>query len=318
MRRKKTSPPKPPRRDPYLVALGERLRLLRARRGFTRKALAVEAEVSERHLANLETGVGNASILVLRQIAQALGCPLAELLGDETTGSAEWLMIRTLLHGRDAAALEQARAALTELFAATPGAAARARRVALIGLRGAGKSTLGQMLADDLGVPFVELNREVERLAGCSLVEVHSLYGPSAYRRYERRALEEVLQHYPEAVIATPGGVVSEPATFNLLLAQCFTVWLQAAPEEHMNRVIAQGDLRPMSGNREAMEDLKRILAGREPFYAKADLAYSTQGHTLAESFAGLRAAVRKALARPLAATARRPRARAPALPAAH
>jgi XRE family aerobic/anaerobic benzoate catabolism transcriptional regulator len=315
--RKKATPPPATRRDPYLVALGERLRLLRARRGFTRKALAAEAEVSERHLANLETGVGNASILVLRQIAQALGCPLAELLGDETTGSAEWLMIRTLLQGRDPGALERARAALSELFAATPGAAARARRIALIGLRGAGKSSLGQMLADDLCVPFVELNREVERLAGCSLVEVHSLYGPAAYRRYERRALEEVLQHHAEAVIATPGGVVSEPATFNLLLAQCFTVWLQAAPEEHMNRVIAQGDLRPMSGNREAMEDLKRILAGREPFYAKADLAYSTQGRTLAQSFAGLRAALRQALARPGAPATTRARARASARPGA-
>ena len=286
-----------PQRDPSLVALGERLRLLRARRGFTRKALAAEAEVSERHLANLETGVGNASVLVLRQIAQALGCPLAELLGDETTGSAEWLMIRTLLRGRDPAALERARVALVELFASAPPAGARTLRVALIGLRGAGKSTLGQMLADDLGVPFVELNREVERLAGCSLVEVHSLYGPAAYRRYERRALDDVLQHYPQAVIATPGGVVSEPATFNLLLAQCLTVWLQASPEEHMERVIAQGDLRPMSGNREAMEDLKRILAGREPFYAKADLAYSTRGLTLAQSFAGLRRAVHDALA---------------------
>ena len=227
-------------------------------------------------------------------------------------------MIRTLLRGRDSAELERARVALGELFAAAPGKAARGRRIALIGLRGAGKSTLGQMLADDLGVPFVELNREVERLAGCSLPEVHSLYGSSAYRRYERRALGEVLQNYPEAVIATPGGVVSEPATFNLLLAQCFTVWLQASPEEHMSRVVAQGDLRPMSGNREAMDDLKRILAGREPFYAKADLAYSTRGRTLAQSFAGLREAVRRTLARPLRERARPlARSRAAAGPAA-
>jgi len=296
-------------RDPYLVALGERLRLLRARRGFTRKALAHEAHVSERHLANLETGVGNASVLVLRQIAHALDCALAELLGDETTGSPEWLMIRTLLHGRDEAELMRARTSLTELYAERPAAGARAGRVALMGLRGAGKSTLGHMLADDLGVPFVELNREIERLAGCSLSEVHALYGTAAYRRYERRALENVLQHYSEAVIATPGGVVSDPATFNLLLAQSFTVWLQASPEEHMDRVIAQGDLRPMSGNREAMEDLKRILAGREPFYAKADLAYSTSARTLAQAFAGLRQAVRQALALRNAPAARKGRA---------
>jgi XRE family aerobic/anaerobic benzoate catabolism transcriptional regulator len=155
------------------------------------------------------------------------------------------------------------------------------------------------MLADDLGVPFVELNREIERLAGGSLPQIHSLYGPAAYRRYERRALEDVLEHYPEAVIATPGGLVSDPATFNLLLAHAFTVWLQATPEEHMARVVAQGDFRPMTGNAEAMEDLKRILAGRASYYAKADVTFSTTGLTLAASFEGLRHAVRAALGMP-------------------
>ena len=150
------------------------------------------------------------------------------------------------------------------------------KRQALIGLRGAGKSTLGQMLADDLGYPCVELNREIERVAGCSIREIHNLYGPNAYRRYERRALEEAVQIYPEMVLATPGGLVSEPATLNLLLAHCYTVWLRATPEEHMGRVMAQGDFRPMSGNNEAMADLKRILAGREAFYAKADLTWVT------------------------------------------
>jgi XRE family aerobic/anaerobic benzoate catabolism transcriptional regulator len=151
------------------------------------------------------------------------------------------------------------------------------------------------MLADDLDVPFVELNSVIERVAGCSLSEIHNLYGPTAYRRYERRALEETIQLYPDAVIATPGGIVSDPATFNLLLSQCFTVWLRASPEEHMQRVVAQGDLRPMSGNQEAMEDLKRILAGRAAFYGKADLSFDTSGKALAESFPGLRAALRDA-----------------------
>ena len=283
-------------RDAFLVALGERVRTLRARRAMTRRALAVASDVSERHLANLELGVGNASILVLRQVAKALDCELAELLGDETAASPEWLMIRDLLRGRGEQDLRRARLALAELFGAATKPATRSRRIALIGLRGAGKSTLGQMLADDLDVPFVELNNVIERVAGCSLAEIHNLYGPTAYRRYERRALEETVQLYTDAVIATPGGIVSDAATFNLLLAQCFTVWLKASPEEHMQRVIAQGDLRPMSGNQEAMEDLKRILAGRAAFYGKADITFDTSGRALAGSFPALRELLREAL----------------------
>ena len=287
-------------REPFLVALGERLRMLRARKGLTRKALSRGAGVSERHLANLELGLGNASILVLRQVAQALSCSLAELLGDETTASPEWLLIRDLLAGRPEVDLQRARAALAALFGSAPRASAeRARRIALIGLRGAGKSTLGHMLADAMDVPFVELNREIERVAGCTLSEIHNLYGPSAYRRYERRALEESLELHPDAVIATPGGIVSDAATFGLLLAQCFTIWLQASPEQHMQRVVAQGDLRPMAGhggNREAMDDLRRILAGRAAFYGKADLAFDTTGLSVGEAYARLSAALRAAL----------------------
>ena len=286
-------------RDLFLVTLGERVRLLRARRGLTRRGLSLAAGVSERHLANLEQGVGNASILVLRQVAQALTCSLAELLGDETTGSPEWLLLRDLLAGRGETDLQRARHALAPLFGvAAPGDASRLRRIALIGLRGAGKSTLGRLLADGLGLVFVELNREIERVAGCSLMEIHSLYGPSAYRRYERRALEEVLARGPEVVIATPGGIVSDPTTFGLLLSQCFTVWLQAAPEEHMQRVVLQGDLRPMAGKvgkPEAMDDLRRILLGRAAFYGKADLRVDTSGRSVGEAFAELGAAVRAA-----------------------
>lgn len=287
-------------REPFLVALGERVRMLRARKGLTRKGLSLGANVSERHLANLELGVGNASILVLRQVAQALSCSLAELLGDETTASPEWLLLRDLLAGRSEAELQRARSVLAPLFGAEPQAAARrSRRIALIGLRGAGKSTLGQLLADERGVAFVELNREIERVAGCSLSEIHNLYGPTAYRRYERRALEETVQRYPDAVLATPGGIVSDPATFGLLLAQCYTVWLQASPEEHMQRVVAQGDLRPMSGhsgNLEAMEDLRRILVGRAAFYGKADLTVDTSGLTQSQAYARLVTALRGAL----------------------
>lgn len=284
-------------RDPVLVALGERARSLRARRGLTRRALSVACDVSERHLANLELGVGNPSILVLRQVAAALGAPVAELLGDETASSPEWLLIRDLLRGRSEDQLRRARLALGELFGARGAPDARASRIALIGLRGAGKSTLGQMLADELDVPFVELNREIERVAGCSLPEIHNLLGSGAYRRYERRALEEAVQLYPDAVIATPGGIVSDPTNFNLLMTHCFTVWLKASPAEHMQRVIDQGDLRPMSGNREAMDDLRRILEGRAAFYARADLQVDTSALSLADAFARLRDAVRAAVA---------------------
>jgi len=225
-------------REPLLAALGERVRALR-------------------HLANLEYGTGNPSILVLAQIAGALSCSLADLVGDLRTG-------RT--------------------------------RIALIGLRGAGKSTLGAKLARDLGYPFVELSREVEKVAGCSVTEIHALYGASAYRRHERRALEDAIARYPEGVIATPGGIVSEPETLAILLAHCYTVWLQASPEEHMQRVVAQGDLRPMAASTEAMEDLRRILAGRTPFYAKADVAVDTSGATLDATFRDLSAKVRSAL----------------------
>lgn len=286
-------------KHPFLVALGERVRSLRARRGITRKALAAAADVSERHLANLEYGVGNASILILLQVARALQCPLAELLGDVTTSSPEWLMLRELLDGRDEATLRRARIAVGELLGTGGANAARSPRVALIGLRGAGKSTLGRRLADDLDFPFVELSRQIEQFAGCTIHEIQSLYGQNAYRRYERRALEEAIQIYPEAVLATPGGVVSDPATFNLLLRHCTTVWLYADPQDHMKRVVAQGDTRPMGGSRaskEAMDDLKSILAGRAAFYSKAEFKLDTSAQPLEETFVALRRLVREAL----------------------
>ena len=283
-------------KNPFLVALGERVRALRSRRGMTRKAVALAADVSERHLANLEYGIGNASILVLLQVAGALQCSLAELLGDVTTSSPEWLLLRELLEHRDEATLRRVRTAVGELLGTGGGNRAHSPRVALVGLRGAGKSTLGQMLADDLGFPFVELSREIEKFAGCSVSEIQGLYGQNAYRRYERRALEEAIQIYPEAIIATPGGIVSDAATFNLLLAHCTTVWLQASPEDHMKRVTAQGDLRPMAASKEAMEDLKGILAGRAAFYSKAELRLDTSAQPLDQTFSALRRLVRESL----------------------
>ena len=289
-------------KNPFLVALGVRVRALRSRRGMTRKAVALAADVSERHLANLEYGTGNASILVLLQVAQALHCSLAELIGDVTTSSPEWLLIRELLERQDEPALRRVREAVGALLGTggrKGGAVQRPTRVALIGLRGAGKSTLGRMLADDLGFPFVELSREIEKFAGCSISEIQGLYGQNAYRRYERRAVEEAIQIYPEAVIATPGGLVSDAASFNLLLSHCTTLWLRATPEDHMKRVIAQGDMRPMADSKEAMDDLKGILAGRAAFYSQAEFQLDTSAQALEPTFRALREMVRIALAMP-------------------
>lgn len=271
-------------RDPFLAMLGERVRQMRARRGLSRRALAQDAGISERHLANLETGQGNASVMLLRQLAMALGSSIAELLGEEGLASPERMLIRQLLRGRDEDTLQVARRALAELLGNGEPDPGRSGRIALIGLRGAGKSTLGRRLADDLDVPFIELNREIEGVAGCEVREIHALYGASAYRRYEVRALEDTIARHARAVIATGGGLVAEPAAFDLLLARCFTIWLRATPEEHMARVVAQGDTRPMAGNTEAMADLKRILTVREPFYAKADMTFDTHGKTLADA----------------------------------
>ena len=288
------------KRNPFLEALGERVRTLRSRQGMTRRAVALAADVSERHLANLEYGTGNVSVLVLLQVAQALQCSLAELLGDVTTTSPEWLLIRELLSKRSEADLRRARVQLSEMFGEGGNAQERKNRIALIGLRGAGKTSLGQRLADDMGFPFIELSREIEQFAGCQISEIHNLYGANAYRRYERRALEEAIQIYPEVVIATPGGLVSDSANFNLLLSHCTTVWLQADAADHMGRVAAQGDMRPMAASREAMEDLKRILEGRSAFYSKADLAINTSGRSEDQAFDALRTAVRQHLVLPV------------------
>jgi XRE family aerobic/anaerobic benzoate catabolism transcriptional regulator len=292
-------------KNPFLVALGERVRTLRGRRGMTRKALAQAAEISERHLANLEYGVGNASILILQQVAQALHCPVAELIGDPTTATPEWLLLREMLLRQDEAGLRRVRMAVAGGLLQGGGGAgptARSQRIALVGLRGAGKSTLGRMLAEDLGYPFIELSSEIEKFAGCSTAEIQALYGQNAYRRYERRALEEAIKLYPEAVIATPGGLVSDPATFNELLGHCTTVWLQAQAEDHMGRVMAQGDMRPMKASREAMDDLKVILAGRAAFYSKAEIHLDTSAQPLPETFELLRERVRAWIDQPVVA----------------
>ena len=241
--------------EAFLACLGERVRAWRDSHRITRKVLAQSAGLSERYLAQLESGQGNMSILLLRQLAQAMQVSVEELVRE------------------------------------TPGVPRRGR-IALVGLRGAGKSALGAKLAADLALPFVELDREIEHEAGAMLSELFALYGRDGYRRFERRALERVLAENERCVIATGGSLVTAQETYARLLAACVTVWLKAAPAEHMARVIAQGDMRPIRGHAAAMDDLKALLIERTHLYAQADVTVDTAGRTLRQTLAELKRAV--------------------------
>jgi len=267
----------------FLSALGSSVRSARAARGMTRKILARDSGVSERYLAQLEAGKGNVSVLVLLRIAEAMAMPVDLLLRAAEPVLAGRREIEDLLNRMDGDAL----ADVTRwLRAQESGVTARRRagRIALIGLRGAGKSTLGKALAARIAVPFVELNRIIEQEYGGSLDDLFALAGQPAYRRYERRCLERVLAEHENAVIATGGGIVTNEAAFSALLERTHTVWIQATPEEHMARVVDQGDLRPMSDNREAMRDLRQILAARKEAYGRASAVLDTSGRSVAAS----------------------------------
>ncbi len=253
----------------FLHTLGLRVRESRARAALTRRQLSERSGLSERYLAQLESGAGNISILLIRRVALALGVDLARLVGE----------------GREAVL--------------------RRTRIALTGLRGAGKSTLGANLATRLKVPFIELDQEVERELGASLENIFVTYGQDTYRDAERRVLHKVTDANPRCVIATGGSLVVEPQTYEALRERCFTVWLKATPEDHMNRVIAQGDLRPIRGREHAMSELRTILGQRERLYALADATIDTsateigqcadQLHALvADAFSGKPAAARR------------------------
>lgn len=272
-----------------LERIGARVRAGRAQRGMTRRMLARDSGVSERYIAQLEAGEGNPSIAVLLEIARAMTLDVVDLVAED---AASLRLLRRL----DDDAREQARALLAEKFAAPTGIDRR-RRIALVGLRGAGKSTLGARLAETLGVPFVELARRIEEAAGAGIGELLALSGQPALRRWERRCLEAVLDEHEAVVIATGGGIVATPETYDLLLARAHTVWLKAAPEEHMNRVIEQGDLRPMARNPEAMNDLRAILSAREPDYARAEATVDTSGRAEDETAATLLDTTRRLLA---------------------
>jgi XRE family aerobic/anaerobic benzoate catabolism transcriptional regulator len=265
--------------DAFLRAFGERIRGERARRGMSRKLLAQHAGISERYLAQLEGGKGNVSIVLLRHIATALGLPLTRLV-DDAPPSPEMELVRQFLSRLSAPQLKDVYASLT----AAEASASRAQRIALVGLRGAGKTTIGAAAAKQRKVPFFELDREIERISGTSCASIIELYGQQAYRRYELQALQELLAAHPQFLVATGGSLVSEPATYELLLRSCYTVWVRTTPEEHMQRVLEQGDLRPMAGSQQAMEDLRRILDERRELYARADQVLDTTGRSVRES----------------------------------
>ncbi len=253
----------------FLAAIGREVRRHRAKRGMTRRQLAQASETSERYLAQIESGAGNPSASVLRAIAQALDLPASALLPETGTRTAELGAIFDLL----AQVPEKELPALTKDIAARVAQRAgadRARRIALVGLRGAGKSTLGRMLAQHLGWPFIELDRRVEEEYGASVPDLIEMAGTATFRRHERGALDRLIAEHEAAVITTAGGIVSNPETYALLLRHAHTVWIKARPEEHMSRVMAQGDFRPMAQNRAAMADLVAILEARRADYARA------------------------------------------------
>jgi XRE family aerobic/anaerobic benzoate catabolism transcriptional regulator len=283
-----------PADEAYLKRVGEQVRLARSRRGMSRKVLSQASGVSERYLAELERGAGNASLLVLRQIAEALSVEAVSLISDQPERPIDLTLAIHQLERLSAAELAEARRLLSQHFGKQRAAAAPGR-VALIGLRGAGKTTLGQLAARALAVPFVELDREVERASGMELSEIFSVHGQALFRKLERQCLETIIERFDRAVIATGGSLITEPATYDLLLSSCFVVWLSATPDQHMRRVIAQGDLRPMAEGPQAMDDLKAILESRLPLYAKADVEVNTGDKTEAQAFAALLSAIAQA-----------------------
>jgi XRE family aerobic/anaerobic benzoate catabolism transcriptional regulator len=284
-----TAPNGKPDDTDFLRAMGRRVREARERRGMSRRSVSEAADVSERYLAQLEAGEGNASVVLLRRVAASLGVPLTDLVGNNET-PVEQRLIRRFFEQLPANRLEDVILRLISDFGQKE--AARKNRIALVGLRGAGKSSLGAALAKELGYPFVELDREIECEAALPLSEIFMLYGQAGYRRIERRCLERLLERGDPVVLAAGGGIVSERETYNLLLVSCYTVWIKASPEEHMSRVVSQGDFRPMDGHEAAMEDLRRILAAREPLYGKVDAIIDTSGARFDDSLAKLTGAV--------------------------
>lgn len=272
----------------FLSRVGERVRTARARKGISRKALSEKSGVSQRYLAQLESGEGNISIALLRRVADALDHRIEWLIAEDDPWTSEVVAITNLYR---AATVDQKKRACA-ILAPENSTFVRARRVALIGLRGAGKSSLGRMVSASISIPFMELNEEIELVSGMPANEVMALYGQEGYRRLEYQSLERIVATHDLLILAVAGGIVSEPKTFNYLLRHYHTIWLRAKPEEHMARVRAQGDTRPMAGNPAALDELTTILTSREDLYGSADVQLNTSGKSLDESLADLLATI--------------------------
>jgi XRE family transcriptional regulator, aerobic/anaerobic benzoate catabolism transcriptional regulator len=277
----------------FLEQLGQRVRTMRALRGMSRKVLAKVSGISERYIAQLEAGRGNVSIMLLRRVSNAMGAHLEDLIPSDDHAP-DWQVIRDLLRKASPKQIAQAK----DTLAGHGGAASHDSfcGIALIGLRGAGKSTLGKILAKRIGWNFVELNKEIEAQNGLSVAEIIALYGQEGFRRMEQAALNQLLARKELMVLATGGGIVSEPLTFELILSSFYTIWLKAEPEEHMGRVRKQGDLRPMADDRSAMAELRNILVSREPLYARASAVVDTAGLSVDAAAARLVDTVRPVL----------------------
>jgi XRE family aerobic/anaerobic benzoate catabolism transcriptional regulator len=276
--------------DAFVALVGDRVRKARERKGVTRKTLSELSRVSQRYLAQLEAGEGNISIALLHRVAAALDHRIEWLVSEEDPWASEAAQVASLY----ASATASQRQRVMQILNPDRPTQLRRQRICLIGLRGAGKSTLGRMLSESLDAPFMELNADIEEQSGMPVNEVMALYGQEGYRRLERQALERIVERTDCVVLAAAGGIVAEPETYNFLLRHFHTIWLKAAPEEHMQRVRAQGDNRPMAGNPKAMEELNSILKSREALYRRAEAIVNTSGKTLGESRAELVRAVRQ------------------------
>jgi XRE family transcriptional regulator, aerobic/anaerobic benzoate catabolism transcriptional regulator len=264
----------------YLQELGVRLREARVRRCLTQDQLAKRCDLSSRFVAKVEAGGGNISVARLRNLARALEVPIESIAAENVPASPAFEQTTNFLKRLPTADLDSAHRLLLERFSGAP-SGLRRLRIALTGLRGAGKSALGSLLADRLQCPFIELDRQIERDTGLTLSIIFDLYGQAGYRRMERSALDRILERHRRFVLATGGGIVSDPGNYNRLLSACFTIWLRAKPEDHMARVLKQGDRRPVAQSRQAMRDLRRILYSREALYRQADAVLDTSGHSL-------------------------------------